>query len=166
MCALRLTSLLTLAGQYTSPLDLTTPTEAVSILVPPNGQLYLNGTGGEQADIWFTDKRTVVAAPETIDLRQLPSAIVDAFGGNVSFTSLKEIVIFNTETAAGKNLTLSGGAMTAFGAGGNETVGPRGIFHRSSPVDGFPIIAGTGDLLTIDPGVNTIIYHIILLGVH
>ena len=161
MGAVALVSTLTISGSYTKALDLTTPKESVSLQFPSGGQSYLNGPGSEQGNLFFADRRSLVATLETIDLT---STLKDAFGDTMALAKIKEIIIINNETGTGKNLTLSGNALVAFGAGGNETVGPKGVFHRSSPIDGFTITNTTQDQLTIDAGANTISYDLIIIG--
>lgn len=156
-----LSQVLNFTGVFTKALDLTTPTEAIAI---NKSQSLTNGTGSGQANQVFTDQRTVSAASENLDLA---GGLTDAFGDTITFTGIKMLMVKNLSTTAGQDLTLSGNFLDDdMLGGGSSTVilGPGGIFFISSPVDGFDVTAGTGDILTVDPAANTISYDIVLLG--
>lgn len=161
MGIVNITSQLSWSGSYSKTQDHTTPRETVSIFVPPIGQLYLNGTGSEQGNLYFGDRRQLVATSETIDLT---STLLDAFGATIALVKLKELIIYNTEATTAKNLTISGNALLAFGTLTSFTLGPGGTFHVSSPVDGFSIANAITDQLTLNSGANTVTYDIFLIG--
>lgn len=163
MGTLAATTTLTLTGSYTNTLDLTSPREAIGFTVPDGGQKYTNGTGANQANAFFADKRTVTGASETIDLT---ADLSDAFGTTLVFTKIKELIIYNTNTATGKVLDITGNALTDIisSASPKITIGPSGVARFVSPVDGFTITNTTQDQLTIDPSTDTITYWLIIIG--
>ena len=59
-----------------------------------------------------------------------------------------------------------GGATLSGGTGAEEFVEAGGVWHRSSPIDGFTVTNTTQDELNVDPGAtDTISYDIIVAGV-
>ncbi len=163
MATLAATTTLNLTGTYSKSRDLTVPSERIGFTIPDGGQKYTNGTGANQGNAFFADKRTLTGAPETIDLT---ADLVDAFGTTLAFTKIKEIIFFNTNTATGKILTISGNALADMLGGTAPTmkIGPGGVRRLSSPVDGFTITNTTQDQLTVDPGADTITYWLIIIG--
>ena len=125
-----------------------------------------NGTAADQADLLFWDKRTLAATSEELDLA---GGLTDAFGNTLTFVKIKGILIHNRSTTATENLAVGGAAANAFAnwvASATDilNVGPSGMLLLWSPMDGYAVTAGTGDLLKIDAGTDTITYDILLLG--
>jgi hypothetical protein len=133
---------------------------------PPTYQVqeFATGTSDSQMDRVWSDQRTVTAAADDLDVRGGLTSQLD--GSSVVFTDLCLIGIHNTDTTD----TLSVGAdanaiATLWGATGDIIkIPPGGMFLWAAPDDCIATTAGTGDILQIDPGANTVTYNIILAG--
>lgn len=128
-----------------------------------------SGTGLDQADLLFTDHRTINASSnDDIDLAGVLSS---AFGATITYAELVAILII-ADTANVSNLTIGGGSnpVVGFLGGTTPTVGPLrpgGIFLLASPdAAGIgAVVAGTGDILRIANGSGgTAGYDIVILG--
>lgn len=127
-----------------------------------------NGTGANQADQVWHDTRTLTSgANETLDLN---GVLVNAIGASVTFTKIKVIFIRNKGTTA---LTVGGAATNTFaspfGAAAHTVkVQPGGMLLLVAPdVNGFAVVAGTGDLLQIANAAGASCdYDIVLIGVN
>lgn len=148
-----------LSGSYAKSIDLTSGKESVAI---DYADSYAEGVGANQADIFVSDERTLVATSENIDLT---ATLADFFGTTVDLQLVKELIIRNKNTGAGESLTVSGTALTGMGTITSITVKPGGTFHWSDPLDGASIVNTTQDVLTINSGANTVTYDIVIVGV-
>ncbi len=107
-----LTSVLRLILQCTGSksLDLELAPQA-ALKIQPTVTLA-NGTGANQADKFFSDKRTLGnGASEELDLA---GALVDAFGDTVTLARVKVLYIYNPSADA--TLVIGGAAATQFAA--------------------------------------------------
>ena len=149
---------------FTDDLDLTDPRDTLSANW---NDTLANGTAINEADVIWHDRRTAAGAPDDIDLVG-NAAFVDAFGNTITFAKIKGIFIHNRNTTAGHNLAI-GGDVAPFAnwvsdaASDIVNVGPNGKLLLWSPIDGYAC-AGGSDILQIDPGADTIIYDIVLIG--
>lgn len=116
-----------------------------------------NGTGNGQADLVFTDTRTLAAsASETLDLA---GVLADAFGATLTFVKIVAILV---KAAPGNTNDVIVGGQGAtnpfvgpFGANSHTiAVRPGGVFLIADPVGSGigTVVAGTGDLLKIANG--------------
>lgn len=124
------------------------------------------GTGSGAVDVMWRDQRQLVGTSEDLDLA---GVLTNQFGAVATFAKVRGIYIRNTETGAGKTLSVGGAAanqfLTPFGAADDKVkIGPGGVLMLTSPVDGFAVTAGTGDKLKIDAGAQTITYEICIVG--
>jgi len=125
-----------------------------------------DGTADNQADLFFADRRTLTATSEDLDLA---GSLTDAKGNTLTFVEIVAILIHNRSTTATEKLAVGGAAANQFinwvaNSSDIVNIGPDGILLLWSPVDGYGVTAGTGDLLKIDAGSDTIIYDILLVG--
>lgn len=144
-----------LSGAYRVSSDLTSPVEPIAL------RLYKqlnNGTGNNQANTFWSDTRTVTAAPETLTL----TALTDKFGNAIAFTTIKVLVIYNKATVDAAKLNLSGNFITV--QMGVAVVRPSGIVVMTSPLAGFAVTVTTVDKITINPDTATITYDIAIIG--
>jgi hypothetical protein len=131
-----------------------------------------NGTGTGQADKTFHDKRTLGAsATENLDLAG--GALVDPFGQVLTFARVKALVV---KAAPGNtNDVIVGGDVTNtfFGSFADETDAVRirpgttfAIACGEADATGYPVAAGTGDLLKVTNGGagTSVDYDIIIIG--
>ena len=149
-------------GSLTKALDLTTPKDPIAISL---SQAFANGTGSNQGNEFFSDRRTLAGTSETIDLT---SDLTNAFGVTIVFAKIKAIIIHNLSTATTEILTVDGNAVEnagwLTGTTPAQVIGPDGWYILTSPVDGLTITNTTQDQLTIDSGADTITYDLIIIG--
>lgn len=128
----------------------------------------LNGTGAGQADLIFTDSRTLSASgTENLDLA---GSLTDAYGATITFARIKAVLI----VAASGNTNdvqvtrpASNGVPIFMAAGDGIALKPNAVFlWAASDATGVAVTAGTGDLLTItnSAGTTGVTYTVIIIG--
>lgn len=130
------------------------------------------GTASSQINQIYVGRRTLALATLTDDL-DLSGSLTNWAGETINFTNIKLALVYNECEAAGENLWIGGGGSNSwiapFAASSTfkDTIYPNGIWHRTAPLDGFTVTAGSGDILRIKHvGVSrNITYVIILLGI-
>ena len=155
-----------LIGSMTNALDLTTPADALSL---DFGNVFGNGTGANQANMWWHDQRTLGAsASENIDLA---GSLTSVFGTTITFTSIK---VFYVKASASNNSAndvhvkrgTAGPAL--FLADGDGTALPAGawLLHVNPNATGWVVTATTADIVTItnSAGTNSVVYDIFIAG--
>lgn len=129
-----------------------------------------NGTGAGQADLAFTDTRTL-AASGTEDL-DLAGALTDPFGVSQVFARVKLLVV-SAAAANTNNVVVSRPASLGwplFSAASDAIALRPGAFLMLAAGDadatGYAVTAGTGDLLTItnSAGTTGVTYSIMVVG--
>lgn len=145
---------------------------------------YTNGSGNNQADELWHDRRSV-SPSTTADLLDLHGTLLNGFGDTVDFKAIKEFWIWNrgvedptgTFTPTdGEDLLIGGAAANPWtswingGATDKVRIRSGGLLHLSAPMDGFGVGAGDGDILQVawDGSVASggdIGYDILLAGV-
>ena len=126
-----------------------------------------DGTGAGQADVLFTDSRTL-AASATEDL-DLAGSLTDALGATLTMAKLKFVMI---KAASGNtnDVVLSRPAANGVplfdAAGDSIAIKPGGVFMWAVPGSGVTVTAGTGDLLTLTNSAagTSVSYDIVLMG--
>lgn len=130
-----------------------------------------SGTGAGQADLVFHDKRTLAAsATENLDLA---GVLTDPLGTALTFARIKAIIV--NAAAGNTNDVIVGGDVTNtfFGSFADETdavrIRPGGVFAMvcgEADATGYPVAAGTGDLLkfTNGAGSTSVEYQVTLIG--
>lgn len=128
-----------------------------------------SGTGAGQADLVFSDTRTLAAsASESLDLA---GSLVDALGATLTFARVKGLIV--VAAAANTNDVVIGGATSnAFvGPFADATdkikVKPGGTIALWAPgATAYPVTAGTGDLLQIANSAagTSVTYDVIIIG--
>lgn len=128
----------------------------------------LNGTGAGQADLIFTDSRTLGASgTENLDLA---AALTDAFGATITFARIKAVIIAaNQGNTNDVQITrpATNGVPLFLAASDGIAVRPGGLFAWAcSDATGIVVTAGTGDLLTItnSAGTTGVTYKVIIIG--
>ena len=162
MSTLAATLSLFIDGSLTKALDLTTPKDPLAI---SKSQAFANGTGSNQGNEFFSDRRTLAGTSETIDLT---SDLTNAFGVTIVFAKIKAILIHNLSVVSSAVLAVSGNAVANSGWIAGTTpihvVPPNGWYILTSPVDGLTITNTTRDQLKIDSGAATVSYDLIIIG--
>ena len=153
------------AGKFSSSLDVGTVDYDLNLNLT---RQFTDGTGINQANMAFTDTRTIGASSsEQLDFA---GGLTDAFGQTITFTSVKAIII---KAAAGNtnNVVIEESAANGIGlfgaAGDNISIKPNGVFQWVDPTAaGLAVTAGTGDLLDVaNSGAGTgVDYTIVVIG--
>ena len=139
-----------------------------------------NGTGENQSNIMWKDRRLVTVATPNDDL-DLAGGLVDVFGTTLTFVKIKVIRIINlgepdgsggwTETA-GEDLLVGAAAVNPFDAfldgdgTAKVTIPSGGALLMSGPLDGWLVVPSAVDILRIahDGSAGDIEYDIVLIG--
>lgn len=130
-----------------------------------------NGTGAGQADLAFTDTRTL-AASATEDL-DLAGALADPFGVAQVFARIKLLVVQaaegNTNNVQVSRPASAGWATPWLAASDGMQVRPGGMLllaTGSADATGYAVTATTADLLTITNGAagTSVTYSITIVG--
>lgn len=149
----------------TSPLDIASRTVALNLVF--NDRLA-TGTGADQADLLFTDTRTLAAsATENLDLA---GVLTDGIGNTLTFARIKCVVVTalaaNTNDVKFERHASAGPVLfTAVSAGVN--VKPGGCFLWYAPdAVGVAVTATTADMLTVTNGGagTAVTYSIVVIG--
>lgn len=151
---------------HTRALDLGTPAYNLAKAID---LAFASGTGSSQADLMFTDTRTVAASGT--DALDLAGSLTDAYGTTLTFVELRAVVV--TAAAANTNNVrvnrpASNGVPLFLAAGDGIDVPPGGFFAWGCPADGkVTVTASTGDLLNLDNSTSgtSVTYDIVILGV-
>jgi len=129
----------------------------------------LNGTGAGQANKIYSDSFSVAQSVNT-DL-DLSGALAGVYGAAV-FTAIKGILVVSGANTGLGNLTIgnvTNGITLPFGAATHSiAVAPGGFFCTVNPsAAGFPITAGTVDLLRIATSatVGTYTFDVVVVGI-
>lgn len=127
---------------------------------------YATGTSSNQQDLVYQDTRSIAATTSTIDLAgSLTSPIA---GTAITMVEVTYICITNKSTTTGEVLSVGAGSNPllnwVMATGDGVKIGPGGSLVISSPIDGFAVTAGTGDILTLNSGSATISVDILILG--
>jgi hypothetical protein len=134
-------------SEYSKANDLSTTKDQVNLAI---SQAFANGTGNNQADKLFHDKRSLGdGASEDLDLA---GSLSDVFGAVLAFVKIKGIIIQNLSTT--QILTIGGAAANALlnwvaDASDKINIPPGGAFCLFAPLAGFAVTAGTGDILKV-----------------
>lgn len=149
-------------------LDLTSASAPLSI---DHNLLLHNGTGAGQADVLFSDRRTIAASgTDDVDLN---AALTDAFGASISLVRVKALLV--SASASNVNNVVVGGAVSnqfaSWVGDATDTIvlRPGGVFllaTGAADTTGYGVTAATGDLLRVaNSGAgSTVTYDIVLLG--
>jgi hypothetical protein len=160
MATLDLTTAVRLFGEFEGASDLTDAIEAIDIAL---SKRVLNGTGTDQANEFWSDQRTVTAAAESLNF--VDGSLSNTHGDTITLSKVKGLLIVNTSTTATEDLTISGDLLTNFGTITSLTLTPGGYLLWTAPTDGHAVATPASDVLTINPGSDTIVYNIVVWGV-
>lgn len=126
-----------------------------------------SGIGAGQADLIFTDTRTVVASGT--DALDLAGSLAGPFGGTLTFVKLKGLLV-RAAAANTNNVNVNRPASNGvplFAAGSDSIpVQPGGLFLWVAPKAGITVTPASGDLLNCDnSGSGTgVTYDIVIIG--
>ncbi len=128
-----------------------------------NSHKITNGTGGDQANMIWTDTRTVAASDdEDLDLY---GSLTNAFGDTINFTTIKGIFIFASSLNT-NNAIISG---TAAILNGSDviTLKPGGMLCIYDPsAGGYAVTDSSSDLINVENSSSGtgIDYDVIIVG--
>lgn len=127
-----------------------------------------NGTGNGQADMIWSDTRTIAASSsENLDLA---GVLVGAFGNTLTFAKIKAILVVADAGNTNDVVVGAAGSNTFVGPFADATdaikVKPGGVFLAVAPNTGWTVTASTGDILKVaNSGSGTgVTYSVILIG--
>ena len=151
--------------------DLTSALDLADASVPLNLTKTIKlatGTGSDQADKIFHDRRTL-AASATEDL-DLAGSLVDALGATITFARMKALIV----VAAAANVNnvnvirpAANGVPLFLAASDGVPVRPGGVLAWIAPdATAVAVTAGTGDLITFtNSGAGTsVTYDVVIIG--
>jgi len=148
-------------GGFNNALDLTNVQAPLSYA---NALAVANGTGLNQADVLFTDTRSV-AAGEDLDFSG--GALTTAFGATVTIAELKVLIVC-ADTANTGNIVLGGDAASILFlsvATTTTTLKPGACFVYTDPsAAGTTVTNSTADIIQVAPSAGTQAYSIIIMG--
>ena len=155
-----------LAAAYTKVLDLATTRQDLNYKFVDT---LATGTGANQADLLWTDTRTI-AASGTDDL-DLAGVLTDAFGDTATFARVKGLIVRAADGNT-NNVVIGAAASNQFvGFFGASThtvaVRPGGVFTIYSPdATAYAVTASTADLLRIanSSSGTAVTYDIVIIG--
>lgn len=148
----------------TNPLDLVTPTAAMDL----GRRIQLaTGTGTGQADMIFTDTRTL-SASGTEDL-DLAGSLTGSFGNTLTFARIKGLIV---SAAAGNTNNVnvirpaSNGVPLFLASSDGIPVKPGGVFAWFAKDAGVAVTASTGDLITFTNSSSgtSVTYDVVIIG--
>ena len=154
-----------LVATYTKVLDLVTGSAPLSY----SDRIDLaTGTGANQADLIFSDTRTL-AASGTEDL-DVAGGLTDIYGATLTYARVKAILVHaasgNTNNV---NVTrpAANGVPIFLAAGDGLPVRPDGNLYLIAPdATGYAVTAGTGDLITFTNSAagTSVTYDVVIIG--
>ena len=153
------------ASTLTSALDLVT----VSVPLDTTARTRLaSGTGADQADMQWSDTRTLGAsATEDLDLA---ASLTGPLGTTLTFARVKAVLVTaSSGNTNNVNVTrpASNGVPLFLAAGDGLAVRPGGTFLLVAPdATGYAVTADTGDLLTFtnSAGSTSVTYSVVIIG--
>lgn len=132
-----------------------------------------SGTGDNQVDTAFSDRRTPGATTETLDL---VGSLLDVYGGSFAPVEIATIVLINYSTTGAAKLGGAGSNPASTGLFGDSsdvlTVGAAAsaskpswsVWHSPKDGGGLQCSGGTADQLKVTSASGNLDYGIILLG--
>lgn len=164
--AVSLQIVLKLIGTMTQSSDLSAILE--DVLSKDYSKTFANGTGANQANMWWHDQRTLAAsATENLDLA---GVLLSVFGTTITFTSIKAVVVV---AAAGNTNDVqviresTNGVPLFLALGDGIALPPGAIFAYINPnANGVVVTGVTGDLLRFvnSAGGTSVTYDVFILG--
>lgn len=153
---------LTISADYSLALDLVT--KRAGLVKNLNLQMD-SGTGLGQADVVFSDTRST-AATDSLDMNG--GGLLDNLGNAWAPARIKGIIVVAAAANPGNVLLrrpAANGVPFLTAAGDEIPIHPGGLAIIWAPsAAGYPVTAGTGDLIDLVAGAGTVTYDIYLIG--
>lgn len=124
-----------------------------------------NGTGENQANAAWRNRVTIPAGQVySLDLKNL-GATVFGFAGSVSFTKLKEVMVVNNTTTAGR-YALWGVVGPTDTSAYIAYLGRGGEYRQADYADGRPVTANVNDMIHVaNPSSGSVEIDMLFVGV-
>lgn len=145
----------------TSPLDLSTPKDALGMVVT---QTISNGTGADQANQQYHDQISISASGTSII--DMAGTLTNAFGSTVTLARIKALVIVNTGTVAIKVAPSGSSGMSTMFTG-DVNIRPGGFLVLAGfDATGYAVASGSADRITITnlSGSTTATLNLVVIG--
>lgn len=154
-----------LVANLTGTADLLTPTSPLEVT---ERFRWATGTGADQSDMMWTDRRTLAAsATEDIDLA---GSVTGHFGNTLTFARVKLLYV-HASSANTNNVNVTRVATTGIplflADGDGLSVRPGGTFLVVAPdVTGYLVTATTDDTIsfTNSAGSTSVTYDVVIIG--
>jgi len=137
---------------FDGSVDETNITKATEAIAVNEQEKYTSGK--------WVRKQVTLAAATDMDLN---TYFADAFGNTVNFVTLKELWVWNTDTA--KTVVVSGNILTLFQGAATETptIQPDGWYAQVYPT-GWTVVGATSDVMTLTPSAAGAVVKIFIVG--
>jgi len=123
---------------------------------------FPTGATASKFDVVYSKTVTAAGAAEAFDV--LGTLLSELDSSVLNFVTLCGVFVVNKSSTSTESLLIGGGANPVAEFANARELGPGGLFVWFSPIDGTAPVAATGDIITIDPGPDTITFDIMLLG--
>lgn len=140
---------------------------AIAKFAGPTDVTLGSGTTAQNADLIHIDRITIAASSNTT--KDLAGSLLDPLGNACVFAKIKAIIV--KASAANTNDVVVGAGTNPFNGplGGTTptvSVPPGGQFLVSAPAGGWPVTAGTGDVLQFanSSSGTSVVFDVILIG--
>jgi len=138
-------------------------------------QPYTDGSGDDQMQDQYVNQATVSIGEGNEDQYDLAGGLVDVFGNTLTFATIKKLIIINTSTTAGEDLTIGGPSGGTTGAlitdlfdGDSDSrlkIKAGYGFALGGGEAGYTVTGGSADVLVVtNAGTGDITYDIIIAG--
>lgn len=152
--------------------DISTPSDTKRFII---SQDIADGSGDDQMQDMFRVQASVSPGEGNEDTYDLAGGVTDAFGNTLEFATVKRILIYNTATTAGEDLTVGGPTGGTTGAlitdvfdGDNDSrvkIRAGGVLDLWTRLTGYTVTGGSADVLVIkNIGVAAITYQLLIGG--
>lgn len=154
-------------GTLSNPLDLAPEGSVEAKVLSQVIQDFANGTGANQANVIWSDRRTLTAST-TEDLDFAGGGLTDAFGAAIAPTKIRMVLVVSASSNV-QNITLFGDANSVpllNTAATTVTLQPKGVYLFTAPTAaGVTVTATTGDIIQVANGAGvSVTYDIIVIG--
>jgi len=129
---------------------------------------WSSGTGDDQADLVFHDRRTIAASSnEDLDLA---GVLTDAIGNTLTFVQVKAVLVVAATTNTNNvevTRPAANGVPLFMAAEDGISLRPGAMLLWADPTDGgVTVTAGTGDLINVANSAagSTVTYDVVIIG--
>jgi hypothetical protein len=129
-----------------------------------SAQTVTNGTGAGEANVaWATEVALAAGQVYSFDLTNL-SASAFGYVGKIAVSTLKDVIVVNNETTAGRYL-LYGVISSSDTTGYAARINRGGSYRWTDYQDGVAVTAGNKTIYIANPSAGSVTFDIALAGV-